>query len=60
MSGMVDSSGIHANPVYPIDVLYGLNPVNGYAKVMHIVVLQRLLTNTCNMVWHCHMVTFHC
>ena len=29
-----DSSGLHADPVHPIDVLLGLNPANCQAKVM--------------------------
>ena len=30
---MVDF-GVHADPLYSIDVLLGLNPANGKAKVM--------------------------
>ena len=31
---MVDASGVHADPVYPIDFLSGFNPANRQAKVM--------------------------
>ena len=33
VSGVVDFSGVHADPVHPIDVL-SLNPANGQAKLM--------------------------
>ena len=45
---MVDSAGVHADPVHPIDVLLGLNLANGQGKVCLDVV-----------VWHCHAKMFH-
>ena len=29
----MDSSGVHADSVYPLDVLLGLNPANGQARL---------------------------
>ena len=34
--GVGDSSRAHADPEHPIDVLLGLDPANGLAKVMQI------------------------
>ena len=32
-SGVADSSGVRDDPVYPMDVLLGLNPANGQLKI---------------------------
>jgi hypothetical protein len=34
VSGVVDVSGAHADPMHPIDALLGLDPGNWRAKVM--------------------------
>ena len=50
VSWVVDSSSENANPVHPIDVLLGLNPANGQAKVISCRCDDEETPNTCH-VW---------
>ena len=63
MSGMVDFSGAHADPVHLIDVLLGLNPENGQAKVMsgRCGASELLIRATCGVAcWKTPLVVFMC
>ena len=54
VSGVVDSSSTCADPVYPINVLLGLNLMTRQPKVMlDTVVLQKVISATCGLTLSC-------
>ena len=60
MSGVVDSSGKHADEVHPIDFLLGLNLVNTQTKVMSARCGAAETPNTYNLWSGIVMLTFVC
>ena len=56
---MCVSSGIHADPLHPMDVLLCFNQANGQAKVISGRCGVAGTPNVQNVAWHYHAETFH-